>query len=905
MPKGNFDLVAFNRGLISNSALARVDVARTRLSANTMTNWMPKTVGPMFLRTGTEHKLQTRNNEKARHIEFIRSTSQSAIIEVTDGVLRPLVDEAPITRNTVATAVTNGNFASSGSWTSTLLGGATSTFTGVGLTINGNSRGGEALVEQDVSVAEADRPTEHGLRIIVTRGPVQLRIGTATGLDDVIEERTLRTGAHSFAVLPGVANIFIQFYSKQDVNRIVASCQFEAAGDLEIASPWTATDLQNLRWTQSADVVFVCDGGLNQQRRIERWGTRSWSLVLYQPDDGPFTSARTNTNVRLKVDESFGNATMTADRAFFNAEHVGALFRIFHIKDNITYKLSAEEKFTDPIRVTGVKNATGTAYNDRVFTIQRSGSWVGSLTLERSDDESAGFGRFGLNAFTGNGTQVNAEDEDDNNITYYRMGFLDGDYTSGVAVVRMDYDHGGGYGIVRVTSFTSTTSVEVEVIRSIKEKDVYSDDWQEGLWSDWKGWPASVAFYEGRLFWAGGIYIFGSISDSYESFDQEAVGDSAPIIRTIGEGPVDAIRSLLPLSRLLLNTEGTIFSIRSTSFDEALTPANMQSKPMSTQGVSNTKAGKVDTRGIVVQRSKKRVYELVYDVEIYDYRSKELTILHPDLVKGTEIKFLVVQRQPDTRIHFGFANGKVAILTYEPLDELVCWSMFETDGDVEDAVILPGEDEDEVYYQVRRTIDGQTKRYLERWSLEADCVGGDINKQGDCFKIFTSASATTTITGADHLEGKTVVAWGNGKDLGTYVVSGGGFTVSEAVTKLMYGIGYSAEYRSVKMSYAAGMGTALTQPKRINYLGVILNNTHAQGLRYGPTLDDDDLDHLPLEAPDGSFIGDDEIFSEYDEPAFEFEGEWGADARLCLKASAPRPCMLLAAIIGLSTHDKA
>ncbi len=905
MPKGNFDLLAFNRGLISNSALARVDVARTRLSANVMTNWMPKTVGPMFLRPGLGFKIQSRNDEIARHIEFIRSTGESAIIEITDGILRPIVSEAAITRNAVSTSVTNGNFGNSGSWTSTLLGGATSAFAADGLTINGNSRGGEALVEQNVTVTEADQSVEHGLRIDVARGPVQFRIGNTSGADDVIAERQLKAGSHSFAVAPASASLFIQFYTQDNVDRIITSCQIEAAGEVSLASPWGAADLQSLRWTQSADVVFVCDAGKNQQRRIERWGTRSWSLVIYAPDDGPFSIARTNTNVRLKIDESYGNATMTSDRSFFKEGHVGTIFRIWHIKDNITYKLGAEGQWTDAIRVTGVKN-TDNAYNDREFKVQRSGTWVGTLRLERSDDPDIGFGSYPdtPTTWTTNGTTTITSDDDDNNITYYRVGFGDGDYTSGTAEVRMDYERGGGYGIVRVLSYTSPTSVEVEVIRSIKEQDVWSDDWQEGLWSDIDGWPAAVAFYEGRLFWAGGIHIFGSISDAYESFDQETEGDSGPIIRTIGEGPVDAVRSLLPLSRLILNTEGTIFAVRSTSFDEPLTPSNTQSKPSSTQGVANTKAAKIDTRGIVVQRSKRRVYELVYDVETFDYRSKELTILHPDLVKGTTIRWVVAQRQPDTRVHFGFDNGKVAILTYEPLDELVCWSMFETDGFVEDAVVLPGEDEDKVYYQIARTIDGVTKRYLERWALETECEGGTLNRQADSYVHFTTATATTVITGADHLEGKTVVAWGNGKDLGTYTVLNGSFTVSEEVTDLIYGLGYSAEYKSTKLAYASGMGTALTQVKRVNYLGVILNNAHAQGLKYGPTLDDADLDNLPLEGPNGEFVDEDTIYGEYDQPAFEFDGEWDTDSRLCLKASAPRPCMLLAAIVGLSTHDK-
>jgi hypothetical protein len=219
---------------------------------------------------------------------------------------------------------------------------------------------------------------------------------------------------------------------------------------------------------------------------------------------------------------------------------------------------------------------------------------------------------------------------------------------------------------------------------------------------------------------------------------------------------------------------------------------------------------------------------------------------------------------------------------------------------VEDVVVLPDTEEDAVYYVVRRTINGATKRYLERWALESDCRGGTLNKQADSYIVYSGA-ATTTITGLSHLEGAEVVIWGDGADQGTATVSGGQITLATAVSNAVVGLSYRARYKSSKLAYAAGAGTALTQRKRVHHVGLILADTHAQGLRYGP--DFDTLDDLPA-VEDGALVDGDYIWSAYDKDSIEFPGEWSTDARVCLEAAAPRPCTVLALVVGLETKDK-
>jgi hypothetical protein len=229
--------------------------------------------------------------------------------------------------------------------------------------------------------------------------------------------------------------------------------------------------------------------------------------------------------------------------------------------------------------------------------------------------------------------------------------------------------------------------------------------------------------------------------------------------------------------------------------------------------------------------------------------------------------------------------------------------------------VLPGDDadgEDAVYYHVNRTINGSTKRFLEKWALESECEGSTSNKQADCFVTY-SQSASSTITGLSHLEGESVVVWDNGKCLrtsagaiATFTVSSGSITVTNAgssysATVGVVGLQYTAQWKSSKLAYASGLGSALTQRKKLQHLGVILANAHFQGLKYGP--DFDNLSDLPR-VKDGTSIAEDTVHSAFDESPFEFEGTWDSDSRLCLQAVAPRPCTVLAAVMPVETHDK-
>jgi hypothetical protein len=281
----------------------------------------------------------------------------------------------------------------------------------------------------------------------------------------------------------------------------------------------------------------------------------------------------------------------------------------------------------------------------------------------------------------------------------------------------------------------------------------------------------------------------------------------------------------------------------------------------------------------------------------------------PDLLDAGVVH-IGVQRQPDTRLHFVLADGTVAILSFEKSEELVCWSMWETEGAVERVVVLPGLDEDKVYYLVRRTIDGDTKRFLESWAKESECRGGAQSWIADSAVAYTG-SAADTITGLDHLEGEAVVVWADGADMTPdddagvqrlFTVSGGAITLPEAKTNAVVGLPFQADWQSTKLAFTAQFGTPLAQMKRVNQIAFILANVHNNGLFFGR--DFDHLDALPRLSENGAAVDADRIFEAFDRAAVSFPGSFNTDARICLRAKAPRPVTVMAAVPTIQTNEK-
>src|SRR6185503_12028222 len=103
MARATDSVYSLNRGVVSKLGLARMDVKRLALAAQQQTNWLPKTVGPMFLRPGWGYLGSTLGNAPARMLKFIFATDDTALLEFTDITMRVWENDAPLTRPAVST----------------------------------------------------------------------------------------------------------------------------------------------------------------------------------------------------------------------------------------------------------------------------------------------------------------------------------------------------------------------------------------------------------------------------------------------------------------------------------------------------------------------------------------------------------------------------------------------------------------------------------------------------------------------------------------------------------------------------------------------------------------------------------------------------------------------------------
>jgi hypothetical protein len=1101
MARQNVPLLSFNRGLIGPKSLARVDLERTRLSAETCTNFTLATQGSMSLRPGTQYQGSSFHDTGAEFLEFIASADDLALIELTNdtgsglGTMRswqgsdahdlsllgrPAVDTTVALTDTGWVDASTGGDISTNSpdeipqmsdsgtdgvtiaasseeagspawqagdnkidtnWSSgmgtapqwwkvdfgsgnekaitsysirapspalgeqdpptawTLQGNDVDTGTGwvtedsrtsqsfsvgqkrtytaqndtgqtayrywrlnitapelmamaevelfgpapasgqavfgaQGVTLNATAIGSVAKVTRRVIVS--DTGTEHSLDIEVERGPVTLRVGSTDGDDDYITETSLGTGYHNLAFTPQ-GNFHITLQNSDIVNRIVRSLSIGDSGTVELRTPWTAGSLDNIRYDQSADVIYVDCKDVRPQK-IERRGTgRSWSVVDYAPDDGPFLTSP-SSSAKLSASHFYGNSTLSADTPLFRTSHVGSLIRVFNEGQGGEWPLGALDARTDAIEVTGIGD-TGAAgpSNERRITFDIGGTYTGRIRIERSfDGPDFGFkpitSNIGHTLDTGDtagsdtGTfTVNLDDTEDNISVHYRARMIE--WTSGAALVTAIYRGGGVTGRARITGYNSNTDVDIEVLSRFSDTGM-TDNWQFGHWSTARGFPTAVRLHGGRLAHAQGGSIFLSASDDFENFDVSVEGDAAPIIRTIGSGPVDNIHYLMSALRLLVGTAGSELTVKSSAIDEPLTPSNSSIVPFSTNGSANVRAVAIDTRAIMVQRSKQRVFELgPAQNTLADYEAFELTLLVPDLLAAGVVS-IAVQRQPDTRIHCVLGDGRVAILTFEPSEEVIAWSIWEGDTGtsplVERAMVLPGIEEDAVYYHIRRTINGAHKRYLEKWALESECLGDTgLSWLADCAVSFSADTgrALTFADAAEHLGGEQVVVWGDldsgstpyidaspdvsGVQVTHTVDTGGDLTITgltDGLKQGVAGLGYRSTWKSSKLAYAAELGSALGQMKRVPQVSLILYKTHQHSLSYGAR-DTGNLDKLPS-VIDGKVIDADTIHQALDNIAVPVPSTYQTDPRLIIRAKAPRPATILAAVPTVVTSEK-
>lgn len=706
----------------------------------------------------------------------------------------------------------------------------------------------------------------HALSFNVSRAWVDLLIGTVDGEGDITEATfarkalRLEPGFYVIQFAPGAATFYITAERSREGLTAITDMDFiGVAGDLELEAPWEEDDLRELRMSQSRDVRWIWHER-HAPRALVRYSNASWGLIYWRADDGPFLAPGDDKIALTPADTNGTDIALVASEDYFKESHIGALFRLSHAGQRAEATITAEDTWSDPIRVSGIEDG-------RIFTATRSAS-ASTVTLQRSVGTDTDW--TDVQAIAAGSDEI--DDGYDNAIIYYRIGVKTGDYVAAVDV-ELVFAAGETTGIGRVIEYTDAQNVTIDILSPFGAA-VGTRYWAEGAWSAVQGYPAAGDLYDGRL-WAGAVLtVWASAPDDFGSFltgaedadaisRQIAVGDASPIVWIKGAFrlQIGAEHGAAPIDAQRIG-ESASMQIRSSAFEEPITPTNMTMRDMS-------------AKIAFVDASRMKLLRLSYDLDTNSFAADDLTRLHSGIA-GAEgsggFIDLTYQARPDQRLWVPRADGQMACCTLSEAEAVVGWVRYrlgentlraaeiEAEGwdderaaSIETCSAVPGVGsadlaQDFVHIIASRVLNGRQVRTherieKERWSEPAKAWFVECG-------LSYAGAPTRYLVGLDHLFGENVTCWGNGANRGEHEVGfmadiapDAGFDDGEIgidlgedneVTEAIVGLPMRTRYMSGKLAYGAAAGSAVGEKKKIGqHVNVLFYKTALGGVRYG------------------------------------------------------------------------
>jgi len=275
MPQSSAVITNFTGGEFSPRLSGRSDLAKYASACRTIENFIVQTHGGVIKRPGSSFAAKARYPDRlTRLVEFQFSVEQTYVLEMGDLYFRFYRDGGPLMTSYAITAV------------NTTL----SIFTIAG--------------DQTGSVGVGDTFT--------------VTVSTANDRQYTALVVGLNGGNTEITVTPGGLNA-------------TADGQINIA--TTIASPYTEAQLRSVKYTQSADILYLCHNS-HEPRELRRTAGNdaspsTWQLVEMDRIDGPYLEVNTTTTT-LTPSATTGTITITASAATFASTDVGRSVRIQH-----------------------------------------------------------------------------------------------------------------------------------------------------------------------------------------------------------------------------------------------------------------------------------------------------------------------------------------------------------------------------------------------------------------------------------------------------------------------------------------------------------------------------------------------------------------------------------------------
>lgn len=650
----------------------------------------------------------------------------------------------------------------------------------------------------------------------------------------------------------------------------------------EISSPYAEADLFSLQYKQINDVTYIWHPDYPVYK-LTRVADDNWTLEEVIFDVPPTLDQNlTDTTITATATSNPNEVALLASAPIFDPLHVGAFWRIGHLRraNSVQRYFTAGAGSSTTIEVLGN------------WTVRTYGTWTATILVERSLDEGTTW-EIARTIRGENDRNVDLEGNEEEE-ALLRLTFESGATGSAGARAVLESVDAYIYGTVRITAFDDAHNVIADVLDDIYSADP-TDIWSEGAWSDYRGYPRGGCLHEQRLFFGGTEYlpqsVWGSVIGDYENF-LRGTADDAGLFFTLAGEELNAIQWMVSQKELLIGTTSGEWAVNSRSVEKALTPTTIHARQQSAYGSQYLQAKLVDEVVLFVQRKGREIRELIYSYEVEKFVAPDLTMLAEHVTEGTVID-MALQKDPMSILWVVTGTGNLVALTYDREQNVVGWHRHPTQGWVESVATIYGEDDadDEVWFVVRRDIDGVERRYVERfnpakWTEKEDFFGVDSGVTYD-------GSPETVIGGLDHLEDMEVVALADGAVVrGLTVSDAGTITLADPASKVHVGLPFTSQLRPVQYDADSTSGVHMGHVKRFAEITVRLLNS--LGLTFNNGIADHEVvfrnTNDPMQPSPPLFTGDMKL---------EFPSDYTYETPLTLKQTDPLPSTILAIVTRL------
>ncbi len=362
--------------------------------------------------------------------------------------------------------------------------------------------------------------------------------------------------------------------------------------------------------------------------------------------------------------------------------------------------------------------------------------------------------------------------------------------------------------------------------------------------------PGAVAFFQQRLVFGGSDdqtqTLFFSVAGSFEDFDGDAAAADDAMVYTISTDKVNSIRWLSAGKTLACGTIGGEFSVSPSGDNEAITPTNININRETSYGSAAIQPVRVSNAVLFVQRARRKVRQFQFSFEADGFLSDDITILSEHILRGG-ITDMAYQAEENSVLWFVRSDGQLISLTYQKDQQVFGWSRHILGGSfgagdavVESINVVPDTNQDQVWLIVKRTINGETMRYVEY--LTEPFYGETQAEKEAAVQVDSSLSYSgtdvTVISGLEHLEGETVSILADGNVKPDTAVSAGTITLPVAAGEVAVGLSYTPTVRTVNFEQGNPRGTAQGKLARIHRIVLRFFQTIGGFIGHG---DDDDL----------------------------------------------------------------